>query len=114
MVQRQGHSLIESLVAVIFLAVTFSGASATLLIAHRIDRAASVHLAVADLARRRVETFISGPCPARDSGWTETGGDGLPITWGITYTGATAILVGSPQGATERSIAVEVHRRCID
>ncbi|MFZ9987209.1 MAG: type IV pilus modification PilV family protein [Candidatus Nanopelagicales bacterium] len=115
MAPRSGLSLIECLVAICLLVIGSAGASATLLAAVRLQHRAQTGARIAVAARHHIAGFLSGPCPARDSAWTDWAAGPVTLHWRLTVSDSMAHLVGvgepNPLLAPPHT-AIEVQRRC--
>lgn len=113
-----GFSLVESLVAILVLGIGFSGATATLLTALRVERFAQRYTEGVRLAQQEIARFEGTACPLlRDSAWQVVGAAGGDHRWAMQVRDSIVSLTGSlaiGMEATVPRLVVALHRRCVE
>lgn len=110
---RNGFTLVEVLVAVLFIdvAVLASVATSALVVRRQVELRA--HIAASEAAANRIEMLALGAC-AGTSG-SAAGPHGIVEQWSVTIAGGVRSMrdsVSFRAGRNEKSVVLESRRRC--
>lgn len=98
--------------------IGFSGATATLLTALRVERFAQRYSEGVRLAHQEISLFEGTSCPLlRDSAWQVVGATGGDHRWAMLVRDSIVTLMGSlslGMEATEPRLVVALDRRCVE
>lgn len=113
-----GVSLVESVVAILLLGIGFTGATATLLTALRVERFAQRYAEGVRLAQQEIGRFEGTSCARlRDSAWQVIGATGGEHRWVMLARDSVVSLTGDLSIGREARVprlTVALQRRCIE
>ena len=106
------------MVAILVLGIGFTGATATLLTALRVERFAQRYAEGVRLAQQEIGRFEGTPCARlRDSAWQVIGATGGEHRWVMLARDSVVSLAGDLSIGREARVprlTVALHRRCIE